>query len=143
MRNLESLTVLRYPISSSICTADAILKLLLFQHDKVKLERLWITDDRTTFQLKEEDMPGPIVLSLPLSEMQDPVYELDDERFLYLEHLAGLIFRRLDHLHNLKYFQGYCKDDEEVICPHTRITIKCYSPNYRVKFLFYNSIHRG
>ncbi len=33
---------------------------------------------------------------------------LEDERYRHLEHLAGVVFRELDHLPQLKYIRGEC-----------------------------------
>ncbi len=119
MRQLKSLVILRSN-SPPRCLQDQIMSNLLFwlleeQDEPVhSLQRFWINDDDLLTEYNEDLMTGPSVKSLTLNETEGLQFELLDERYRHLEHVAGLHFQGFDHLPDLKYFRGMCAFDDEV-----------------------------
>ncbi len=121
MRNLKRLIILRRDDSTEFYhPQDAFMSELLFwlledqERPVHSLERFWINDNLLLEDYYENIMIGPSVKSLALIETEGLVFELNAERFRHLEHVAGLVVRRLDHLPDLKYFRGECTFDIEV-----------------------------
>ena len=111
MTNLKSLAILRSdnPLMHQDLFVSRLIEWLV-NNSPDSLECLWLTEGYLNEQFREDDLWGQFVKSVVLSQDSRKNYKLNDERYRHLEHLAGVVFRELDHLPQLKYIRGECME---------------------------------
>ena len=73
---------------------------------------MWYTDGKMFYDLIVE-LYGPHVKSFIFAGYEDN-YDLKEKKFEQLEHVGGIIFREFNHLRNLKYASGVCRNNFKV-----------------------------
>ena len=127
MSSLESLAILKRgsPYSAKDFFIYCLLNWLFRQLKKSpnnKLERLWIDEQISGIrELSENNMRDRCVKSIILSEAGNGSrFELNEERFRHLEHLAGINFYNLaeGRFPDLKFIRGKCPDSNDFCESH-------------------------